>query len=345
MSGTFNGDFSERERFYVGDYFESIQLSAMQQEPLLTSSVTVDRFLANASYEQIIDRGNGPRRSSERFAEVTPSDFTYKRRSVYPVRWSDHKWYDEEDFLRSQNFLMPGGPFETAVMAGFNTVMDQVTSAAFGADVFDVDGAAHTETTLAYHEDNGSTIGWDFEEGAYGSGLTVEKMQRASTILTENRVPNAEERCLAVHPRTLEQLMLSKTSSGEVDPRPVSIEYNALRPLVENRMGYYGGFMFYVSPDVGTGGGSYETAGDEGDIWNEAKAANPSGGATSTGRYAWAYTRPAVKLYVKPMRVSATIRPDLEEVRQISHYMNLDAKRLHGERMVRIACESTVAHS
>lgn len=337
MAVTLGGGFDDRETFFVTAYKQAIKRSAMQDVSFLGDSVMIDRFGGNATYTDIIDSNILPQRSIERFAVTEPNDFTYKRRAIFPQDWSSHQWYDRKDLLRSQNKLSPNGEMMAAVRSGFMQVQDMVISGAFGASVYDIAGAGETQSTVTFADDDGTTIAHT-EAGliSYGTGLNVDKILRAATLLTENRVGAMETRYLACHPRQAEQLMNSKLTGGTLDTRVISRDTNLVQPLVEARVGYFCGFNFRVSPDVGnfTATGDYSVAGDEYDV-----------GGGDTGRSAWAYTDRAIELYTDSLEVMVDIRADREHLRQVSHYTTLEAKRLHGERVINIECESTVAYT
>lgn len=256
----------------------------------------------NAYFEQI--GATAARERLSRHADTPRMDTPHARRrvSLRDFDWAD--LVDNEDEVRL--LIDPTSPYAQAAAMAMGRAMDDVIIAAADGTAFTgVDGS--TSTAFDTNMIVAVTTAWPGITSA-SYGLNMAKLLEAKRLLGTNNVDADDEVWCIVN--TTQAISLLK------DARISSFDYNAIKPLVDGKIGRAAGFNLISTERIGVDGSSNSKV----LFWAK------SGMKLGLGR---------------DIQGKITERPDKNYATQVFSAMSIGATRMEEARVGYIACHPT----
>lgn len=215
---------------FVEQYKSNVYHLTQQKGSKLRSAVRVESVTGKSAFFEQLGATQARKRTS-RHADTPRMDTPHARRRV---TLDDYDWadlVDGEDQVRM--LINPTSQYaEAGAMAMGRSMDDAIVEAATGTAYTGVDGS----TSTAY--DTNMTVGvqevWPGVSAA-DAGLNVAKILEAASKLGANDVDPDDEKFMIVPQRQI-------TGSLLKDEKISSHDFNAIKPLVDGKVSYFGGF-------------------------------------------------------------------------------------------------------
>lgn len=226
---------SESTQFEVrGQSYSRIILPlARQEDSKLYGSVYVKPDIEGKSFfqDQIGKWDMTPKTSVN--AETPQNDPNLARTRIDIASYHDSRMFDRT--LRLQEFSDPMSVSSQCIRSSVGIQIDRVIYNALG-------GVAYRGETggTAVSFPAGQTVAVDYETSGTNTGLTIDKLRRASAMLNAKGVPTWD-RTFVTSATGLEQL-LGTTQTTDAS-------YNSVRALVNGELNTFMGFKFVFLPD------------------------------------------------------------------------------------------------
>ncbi len=334
---------SERSNFNIVAYTDSIKLQAQQMDSRLEQCCIPHTFKGNEDTLDWLEP-----------TEVTPStgineDLTAgsglsdqvgrQRRGVQPAWYKHHEFFDPREDLLT-NHGEPTAEYGRNVIAAFMRRLDKVILKAY-FDTVSINGTAGQaygstndptplptgtyDTDLAIDDDIlGGTPGTRFNEGF---GLTPEKHILAVRYIKSNDVGMEGDLYTVCHPNQMHQVLGAVVqSTGDLDPRVTSADYNTRMALEAGEVKRFMGTTFVQTTQVGNSEA-------DGLIGTTASGA-------SNGRYVYVKSSDALACYKAPsgMEVRSAEAATVSFSTLLFHRMAMAGLRTEAKRIIRIQC-------
>lgn len=223
---------------FVDMYKANVDTLVRQMGSQLRETVNLERIKGKqAFFEQI--GGVEAREKTGRHQDVEYSDTPHRRRRVATRYFYTTDLIDEDDKIRM--LIDPSSEYARAQADALGLKIDQtIIDAATGTAYTGVDGT----TSTSY--DATMTVDVQVRDpgvGAADLGLNVAKLLKAHANLTANHVPLVD-RCIVVNARQMESLLNSTKAT--------SVDYAAVKALVQGELDTYCGFKFKHSEYIAT---------------------------------------------------------------------------------------------
>ncbi len=239
----------------VKQFSDNLGLVAQQQGSRLRNAVQLEAGKVGEEYFMDKIGKTNAQKVTSRHADSPLIETPHERRRVTPT---DYDWGDMVDSFDMLRVIIadPASAYvTTGGMALGRAIDEEILTAAYGTAYLGKDGS-----TSAEWDTTDSNVGSDVSVVAVNStkhtganaadtGLSVAKLIEARGMLMKNEVLNYNEGgisdvyCVCTH-RQIENLL----ASTEVN----SIDYNAVRALVEGQVHHYMGFNFIQTELVPT---------------------------------------------------------------------------------------------
>lgn len=215
---------------FVEQYKSNVYHLTQQKGSKLRRAVRVETVNGkSAFYEQL--GSTSARKRTSRHSDTPRMDTPHARRRV---TLDDYDWADMVDGEDQVRMLInPTSQYAEAAAMAMGRAMDEaIVSAATGTAYTGVDGS----TSTVY--DTSMTVGvqevWPGVTAA-DAGLNVAKILEAASKLGQNEVDPDEEKFMFVPQRQISGSLLK-------DEKISSHDFNAIKPLVDGKVSYFGGF-------------------------------------------------------------------------------------------------------